>query len=173
MLLKITGFILVMMATTAAGVFFAGKDGYRAKDLYQMKTALNILKSEIEYALTPVPEAMGHISQKINEPVNQIFKCFYDTALTDKKIGIYDIWEKSIEENKSCTYFEKDDIECFKCFGKTLGYLDKNMQLNSIEITLDYIDEKIDMLNSVSDKNKKLYTSLGILSGLMICVVLF
>jgi len=58
-------------------------------------------------------------------------------------------------------------------FGKTLGFLDKSMQLNSIDLTVSYIDSKSEMLTSQDEKNRKMYGSLGILGGMLIVVVLF
>lgn len=172
MIIKIAGIVFVMLATTFMGFYYAGKDIFRIKDLLEMKKALNILKSEIEYSLTPLPEAMNNISQKIDGDVGKIFKAFYEEAEKSKKSGIYEIWLKAITESKDFLYFENEDIESFKSFGRTLGYLDKNMQINNIMLTIEYIDEKTEYLSEASQKSKKLYGSLGILSGLIICIVL-
>ncbi len=100
MIIKIAGIVFVMLATTFMGFYYAGKDIFRIKDLLEMKKALNILKSEIEYSLTPLPEAMNNISQKIDGDVGKIFKAFYEEAEKSKKSGIYEIWLKAITESK-------------------------------------------------------------------------
>ena len=47
------------------------------------------------------------------------------------------------------------------------------MQINNINITISYIDRKIDEIYSQALSNKKMYKSLGILCGIGIVVVLF
>ena len=54
-----------------------------------------------------------------------------------------------------------------------MGYLDKEMQKKNIEITLGYIEHKIEELNKKYEKNGRLYRSLGILGGCLVCILLY
>jgi stage III sporulation protein AB len=58
-------------------------------------------------------------------------------------------------------------------FGKTLGYLDKELQMNAIKHTVGYIDGKIASLQLNCEKNKRMYLNLGVLGGLLLAVVLW
>jgi len=64
------------------------------------------------------------------------------------------------------------DIEQFMSLGSSLGYLDGEMQLNGIEMVISYIDMVTEELKVSSDKNKKMYRSLGVLGGILIVIVL-
>lgn len=171
-MLRILGILLVMLSSTLAGVYYANIEAFRIKDLREMKKALIILLSEIEYTLTPLPQAMDNISKRIDEPISKIFSEF-SSSLNDKTgQGLGDIWVKILEDNKDLYYFNKEDIDYLKSFGKTLGYLDKSLQINSIAVTIKYMEEKVEELNVSSLKNKKLYQTLGVLAGMLICIVL-
>jgi stage III sporulation protein AB len=78
-----------------------------------------------------------------------------------------------MENNKDRTFLAPEDRTVLEDFGKTLGYLDKQMQKNAIEYAVTYIDEKAAALQKQSDKNKRMYQSLGVIGGLFITVVLW
>lgn len=171
-MITILGILLVMSSCTLAGIYYANIEIFRIKDIREMKKALIILLSEIEYTLTPLPQAMENISRRIEEPISNIFSDF-SRSLNDKTgQGIGEIWVQVLDDNKDLYYFNKEDIDYLKSFGKTLGYLDKSLQVNSISITIKYMEDKIEELNITSLKNKKLYQTLGVLGGLLICIVL-
>lgn len=171
MIIKILGFIIVIISTSLIGFFYSYKESFRISDLSEMKKALTILKSEIEYALSPLSVALLNIADKTKNPISNIFsQVSYEI---EKRSGqeISDIWKKSLLDNSIKTYLVKEDIQYFESFGKCLGYLDRQLQLNNIEITINYIKDKIEILNIKSEKNKKMYNSLGILSGILICIL--
>lgn len=172
MILKIIGSIFIIGASSVLGFYYAGKETFRINDLSEMKRAMLILISEIEYSMNTLPEAVKNISSKINKPVSYFFDYFYN-RLSERGINSIDeIWSESIDTNKNKTYFDSEDIECFKSFGSTLGYLDKNMQINNINMVIEYIDYKIEFINNSVQKNKKMYQSLGLLGGMLITIIL-
>ena len=173
MYLKIIGSLLVVMSSALLGFYFAYKEEFRIKDLSELKKALGILKSEIEFARTPLPEAFLHISERVEKSVGGIF---YEMANKLSKKGsdsISDIWTEVFLESTKKTYFASEDLELICSFGKTLGYLDAQMQSNTIAMITDNIDTKIQFLTELSIKNKKMYRSLGVLGGILLCVVLY
>ena len=62
MVVKVIGSIIVFLSCTAAGLFFASKDKFRADELREMKRGLILLKSEIDYSSRPLYEALIDIS---------------------------------------------------------------------------------------------------------------
>jgi len=171
-MIQIVGIILIMTACTTAGIYYANKPAFRIKDLKEIKKALIILHSEIEYTLTPLPVAIENISKRIDGHISKIFSDFVVLLKEKRNHDIGEIWLMSLEESKEKTYFMEEDLEYLISFGKTLGYLDKTLQVNSIALTIKYIEDKIEEITLVSLKNKKLYQTLGVLSGLLICIVL-
>lgn len=171
-MIRMLGIILIMISSTLAGLYYANMQMFRIRDLKEVKKALIILLSEIEYTLTPLPQAMENISTRIEAPVNKIFIDSSNILNEKTGQGIGEVWAEILQNNKEDYYFAEEDLDYLKSFGKTLGYLDKNLQINSIRVTVKYIEDKIEELNVTSLQNKKLYQTLGILGGLLICVVL-
>lgn len=172
MILKIIGAVIIVLSSTLIGFFYSRKEEYRINDLNEMKRAFTILISEIEYASNSLPESMINISNKTENPISKILIDFAENL--NKKDGqtIQQLWTEAVIKNKNDTYFIDEDLENIKSFGSTLGYLDRNMQINNINMMIDYINKKTDTLSEISIKNKKMYRSLGILGGMIIAIIL-
>ena len=170
MLVQAGGAALILGTSIMWGVFMSAKNYYRIKDLREMKRAFSILISEIDYGQTPLSEATMNVSAKCAEPIGRVFKSFSEGLLG--KVDVYLLWSATVESMKDESYFLPEDLEMFKSFGKTLGYLDSEMQVRNIEMQIDYITHAIDELEKIKDKSRKMYLSLGALSGLMTIIVL-
>ncbi len=161
-----------MISSCVLGVYYSFKTEYRINDLLEMKKALTMLISEIEFNLSPLAEAMGNISSKAGVPINRIFSEF------SKKLGsdgssAFEVWRSVWKEQADFTYFAHEDIETFISFGQSLGFLDRKQQNNNIKIALSYIENKIPELLEKSKSNKKMCRSLGIFGGAAVMVILF
>lgn len=170
MILRIVGSLFIIGSTMLGGFYFAHLDAFRISDLLEMKKALAILKQEVMFLHATLPEAFANISKHTNKPINTIFMRMEELMLERHPLEY--IWETALSEKSQKTYFTKEDTEQFLSFGKTLGYLDKQMQLSSIELLKEYIDNTIEALNKTRYKNKKMFQSLGVLSGVLIVIIL-
>ena len=173
MIIRLLGMIFIMSSSTILGFYYSANESYRINDLRQMKKAFLILRSEIEYTLSPIKEAIESISNKIDKPVCEIFKEFKDYLEKSPRSGCDNLWEKSIINNKKRCFFAEEDIHMFLSFGKIAGGMDKKLQLGTIDMIIAFIEEKIEEAKIKSVKNKKLYRSLGILAGAALCIVFF
>lgn len=168
--MQILGIVLVLVSSTMVGAYFGGIHGYRAKDLKEIKKALIVLKQEIEYTLTPLAQALLNTAAKVDKPASDIFA--EAGGLIEQKTVPNLALEKSLNNASAIGYLTKEDVQQLNSLGKTLGYLDKNLQLNTIDLTINYLQEKIDEQIYLNNKNKKLYQTLGILGGILLVVIL-
>ncbi len=172
MFFKIMGGVIVVLASCVIGVYYSFKVEYRIEDLSEMKKALTLLSSEIEFNLSTLAEAMKNISLKVRSPIKDIFEEF-SMELEKRTCKSGELWENIMNKYFCDTYFEREDIESFISFGHTLGYLDAKQQNNNINLCVEYINNKISELKEKSYKNKKMYKSLGLFGGIVIMVIIF
>lgn len=170
--IRIIGILLTLGASTALGIYLANLGAFRKQDLLEIKKALLILKSEIEYVASPLPHAMANIAERTAEPIAGLFAHFAE-ALSQNEKGetAYHLWLASIEAHKKNTFLKEEDWEVIGNFGKTLGYLDKQMQIDSIQFTTDYITTQATELQEANLKNQRMYKSLGAIAGVLLIVV--
>ena len=164
--------VLVLAATVLAGLYYGSFETYRSNDLQELKKALAILKSEIVFSMTPLPEAFANIGSRIRKPISDIFLEFSERLLNNRRDHIEEIWQNSITLQSGRTYLNKEDIGALISFGRTLGYLDRDMQASGIAITIGYIDTAVEALSMTRAKNQKLFASLGAFSGLVTVIIL-
>ena len=128
-----------------------------------------MLKSEIEYAIYPLPQAFANISARSSLPVADFYADLSHMLSQGETLGT--AWEEVCTALGS-TYLTQEDIHNLLALGKALGNIDADVQLNSIDMAISVIDDTVARLNIETAKNGKMYRGLGILSGLMIVVVL-
>ncbi len=171
MILKIIGSIFILSSTVFLGLYYGNIESYRVSDLLEIKRAFSILKSEIEFAKTPLLESLANISKRTSSPINKIFINLRLKLMQHKDETIVSMWESSLLDASKEAYFTKEDLEQLKSFGKCLSYLDASMQLLNVNLVVGYIDQCVVTLNKTRGKNKKMFNSLGVLGGILIVIV--
>ena len=166
------GVLLIMGATMWFGAYFAMKEKYRLQELEEMERGLIYLQGQIGYLSAPLEEAMECISWKMNGQLGQIFQ--QTAEKLEKKQGetAEEIWQEIWRKEAIHTFLSQEDLEAVLLFGRSLGYLDKKQQENSIELLLRYIENTLIQGRKRLEKNGRLYYGMGCLTGLLIVVTL-
>ena len=173
MFTSIAGAVAIIVACAALGFYYAARESFRIHDLQEFKKALMILSSEIEHLRSPLPMACSNIAKRTKGLVSAMFASFSESLTENEGETAYQLWTQAIQKHKSGAFLAEEDWEALESFGKTLGYLDKQMQQSTITSTVEYIEEKTTSLQLQSDKNKRMYRSLGVIGGLLIAIVLW
>ena len=58
-------------------------------------------------------------------------------------------------------------------FGENLGYLDKDMQINTLDLYITQLETEITELAENLKEKTYLYNTLGVMAGVFISIVLF
>lgn len=169
--LKLCGIILIIASTTGIGFSVGNNMRLRLEELKELKKILGMLRGEIRYTGTPLYEAFGIIGKRTKGAYSDFFM---QTAkeleeLSGKSLRF--IWNGLREKNKESHLSDKD-WERLMQFGDNLGYLDKEMQLGTIELYLEQIETELAEGYANYSKNSRLYQALGICSGLFLTIML-
>lgn len=168
---KIIGIIVTLCSSTLLGLYYSKCIAYRIDNLKQLKKIIILLRGEVKYSLSNIPEALVAISTRTRGE----FKGFLiNVSVELKKFdgnNFHLIWDSSIEKYLIKTYLKKSDLEKLKQLGETLGYLDKEMQLNTLSLYLEQLEEDINYATQNNQQSQKLYRNLGILGGLLIAII--
>ena len=171
MILRIIGAVIVLAASTLAGIYYGNLETYRMRDLLEVKKALTILRSQIEYARAPLSEALQVVALRVKESVGKMFQMCADMLMHEQNERIEHIWQAAVEQHKDTLFITQEDVEQLKGFGAQLGGLELDVQLMNISMLIDYIDERVERLNESRDNNRKLYKSFGVLGGALIVII--
>ena len=142
----------------------------RLSQLKMLKRIVLFLQGEISCARTPLPEAFQTIAGKVEEPFRSFLK---DTAEDLKRCGgasFEAVFAAHAEQCLKDSRLTREDLERFSDLGRSLGYLDKSMQLAQLEAYGQELDLTIEEVVKELPVRKKLYRSLGIMGGLFLTI---
>jgi stage III sporulation protein AB len=84
----------------------------------------------------------------------------------------FEIWREAVEKDLIDTSMAKKDKCQLIQLGENLGYLDKDMQLNTLDLYLSRLDEEIADLTKTAKEKTYLFRSLGIMAGIFISIIM-
>jgi len=169
-MIRILGGLLVCVSTMLLGVYMGGAGTRRAKDLMEFKKSLILLKSQIDFAIYTLPQAFYHISERVQPHFEQLYAKMA-AELEEGQNDAAGVWASGMENLKDSN-LSKDDLANFSILGTSLGHMDAEVQINSIDMVIAGIDDSLKQLMADNPKNVKMYRGLGVVSGLLITIVL-
>jgi len=171
--IRVIGAAMVCISSTIVGYYLSMRNDFRAADLREFKRALAILKSEIEYSLNILPFACDNIASKTQGEVSRFFQVVAARLSDDDGVVVAQVWQEKVDNDLRNSHLIAEDAEQIAQLGKTLGYLDPELQLRGIDILNEYLDKNIETAEAAAGKNKRMLRSLGFICGLVVVVVLF
>lgn len=171
-MIKIIGSIFTICSSIAIGTYFSQSLTWRIEALKEMKNCILLLKGDIRYACTPLPEAFATIGGRKKNAFGKFFLKLSQQLKQLDGSTFVELWKKAVETDLSQTALKKWDKESFGKLGECLGYLDKEMQLNQIDFYLSQLEEEIKQLEMEKKEKKRLYQMLGVMGGLFVTILL-
>lgn len=172
MLLKFLGIGLILASSCGVGFRLSEDFLKRVEDLKNLKKIIFMLRGEIKYNNSTMAEAFETIGNRVENSYKLFFK-EAAKALNDLSGQTFmEIWKQMIERNLKDTKLNKKDMERFKSLGDNLGYLDKEMQLSTIDLYLEHLELEIEEGNKNMNANSRLYKCLGIMGGVLVTLII-
>lgn len=171
-MLKVIGVMMVFAGCSLTGFVIDLRYRKRVKELEELIYALECLKGEITYKLTPLQEACETIGGQMRYGVGA-FLITFSKLLKEKKVDdVYVLWKKALKRESYRFHLIDEDYDKLDEFGRGLGYLDKNMQQVNIELHLNKFKSTLDKALREQEKSSKLRTGMGILIGACISILI-
>jgi len=173
-MIKMCGIILILASSAGIGFNLSNIMRLRLNELAELKKMILMLRGEIKYTGTPLGEAFGVIARRTKGVYSELFKNtgMELNALSGKTLP--EIWKEQYasELMKNESHLSDKDFKWLLQFAEGLGYLDKEMQLGTIELYMEQLDEIIEAGTKDFAKNSKLCKALGICAGLFLTIIL-
>lgn len=175
-MIKLIGALCILFATTALGFAQAAQFAKRPQQIRVLIQALQRLETEIVYAFTPLPEALGRIGQSLFT-VEKTVAIFFKEAsqLLEHRTGFsaQEIWQQSLEKHWSGTAFQQNEREIVLKLGDYLGLSDREDQTKHIRLAMDQLKLEEELAREEQQRYEKMWKSLGVLGGMFVVIVLF
>lgn len=172
MMLKLIGGLLIMVACSLYGIAASNRYSMRPKDLRKLRSAIQMLETEVIFGSTPLPIAMGNVAAKVDGGIRGFFRRISEDLMSGWNYGLDAAWAEGAESLVKETCLTISDKELLMSFGKVLGCSDREDQKKHFELFYIQLKQQEDVAEEERRKNEKLYKSLGFLSGLVIFIIL-
>lgn len=176
MAVKWMGILLVLFSAGGMGVWSAVKWKERLKLLELLRQMIYFMKGEITYSHAPLAEAMERVGRRAQSPLSDLFTGAALGICRQEGESLQEIWSREVKglwEQRAHLPLTGEDLEQLSHLGEHLGYLDVDMQERTLELYLEQLDLSIDYLRSNQRERCRLYTSLGVLGGMLLVIVMY
>lgn len=170
--LKIAGAAMVVAGTSGYGVWMAGNYQSRLLLLEQLQKMIFLLKGQILYANAPLPEALETVGERTTGVLSEWMIQVSERLLSQQGEPLNQIWKEEVDRLDADTALTKTDRQSLAALGEHLGFLDSEMQERNLLLYLEQLDLVIGELRSHRQERCRLYTSLGVMSGMFLAVLL-
>jgi stage III sporulation protein AB len=170
---KYIGTFLILYALTAIGWMRAEKIRKRQEERMYLKKLIMMLRGEINYHISSMGECFFQISQRIKEPYRSLF---IDLSIEmeegdGKEFSI--LWNDIVIKGLQGYLIYNRDLDNLAEIGSHLGYLDKEMQINYLNLYLDNLEESIQEGRKKAATDEKMNKVMGLMAGIFLVVLLW
>lgn len=171
-MIKGLGIVLIVAASTIWGFYYGERFKKRVKDLKELQRGIYVLKSEINFTRSLLPDALHKVYEKCDGPIGGIFLRVSELLSTNEEDDVYSCFIQSINEKKGELSLTQGDLGIFMDFTKSLGEVDIEGHNDMLALTLENLGKALEDAERNIDKNVKMYRYLGFSFGAMVGIIL-
>ena len=170
-MLRVAGMALIIISGSALGVCMSRELAQRVRWLGELERLMQVLKGEIQYAATPLPEIFPELAKRTEEPLESFFASLASAMELRSKSTTGDIFAEQAEALLGFGGLKERDVEALVRFGRRLGCPDREQQVQTIRLYQEELAAARAEAQEDYRQKAKVYQSLGFLGGCF-CVLL-
>ena len=169
--MRFIALFIIFICISLIGITLGNWFKLRVKELQEFESIFYSLKNNITFMRTPISQALRLSCSRRTELSNRFLRIADEIEKGDF-YNLIDVVKKVFEVDKFKLYLNQSDLDIIYDF---FGNLENN-NLNSFEnlfnIFVKRVDEQLKEAIEFRNKNKKIYSTLGIGIGAMIVIFL-
>lgn len=169
---KTLGVCLIFIAAAGCGLTYSRRLRLRLEHLRQLQQLILLLQGEIQYQCSTLPEAFLTCGNQVKSVCGSWFMETGKRLNEMEGVGFQEIWEQQLLDLQQDTMLSISNIEDLRRLGNQLSYPDKETQIGALKLYSHRLKEQEDQLTKELPIKMKLGTTLGVLSGLFLIILL-
>jgi len=170
---KLIAGILLVIGTSGIGYFYYLEMKTRISNLKQMKEIMVLIENEISYSKASLPNLCRTLERKVNGYYQKFFQRINQESKNLQRYSFLEVWVQSCEELRVELGAKNSDILMLQEFLGNQNYNNVEMQIKSLEFRRKELETCIEELEITLNNSKKMYLSLGVMSGLLASIILW
>ncbi len=165
------GSLLVIGSASVLGWQLGDRYRKRRQQLEDIRLALQVLITEIEYGQVPLPEALQQAA-KVRPGIGS--KVLFKTAdILLEKTGQTprDAWKEALNQEATNTVLHTEDIDILLGLSVSLGASNTKDQLRYFKLTIQRLERMIEEASMAEASGVRLFRYLGVLGGILLVLL--
>ena len=170
-MLKVLAMVLIVASSSAVGFGFAANVRTQAQQLLQLTGALEYMKNEISYRLTPLPELFAMLAQQSDKAVGEFFGCCAQQMAQNPAASVQGIVCDALQKTPQLTLSQTARQTLLE-LSMSLGKFDAAGQMSAITLAAGRFRQELQTLESRRRERCRSYETIGVCAGLALAVIL-
>ena len=172
-MLKLLGALLIISASTTFGFYQASRYVQRTKQIRQLIHALKRLEADIQYGLTPLPDAFTKLSDTMTAPLSTIFNDMGNQlSQQQREQSLQEMWRDVLEQHWIHTSLKQAEKDILIQFGSLLGMSDALDQQRHFELVINRLELEEKTAKEDQTRYESMWKSLGTLLGILLVILM-
>ncbi|MEW6523115.1 MAG: hypothetical protein AB1445_06010 [Bacillota bacterium] len=172
LLLKLAGAVLVVGAGAALGHAVSQRYRQRPRELQQFQRALELLVTEISYAVSPLPHALGRAGVGTTYPVREVFSGAASRLASGGLVTAGDGWTAALDAATPALSLNAADLEIIRSLGAVFSMPGAREQVRHLELACRRLAQHESAARADESRYARLALQLGVLGALALTIVL-
>lgn len=106
------------------------------------------------------------------EPYQSWLLSLYERLRSRQGTSLAGIWEEEMEKHLKGTVIPEDILEGLGRLGKELGTIDLQMQIRTLDLYLESMEQRMEEMRAEEKERIRLYKCIGVTVGVFLAIVL-
>lgn len=172
-MLKLIGALLLTAGCSGLGYLLRQDLKRRLDQQRELIHILEMMKSEVSYGKSSLPEICLLVSAKAGAPYGRFLREVYEESMENTGASFADIWERRAAGLKEKLFLSRQELQSLQKFAHLCGYMDPHMQEKAIEERIRELSKQAEGTEEEIAGKGRVYMSLGVVGGLLLTIILF
>lgn len=169
---KEIGVVLVLLSTSLEGIRRAADIRRGYEQMQSLRYIIALMKSEIRYGRASLEDVFDSVAEKCEDPYKSWFITMRQKIQKKSGERFVTIWQESVDSCLDKLKISKREKQNLKETGAKLGNMDLQMQIRSLELYEERLEEGIRRIQEQMETKIRLCYCLGVSSGLLTTILL-
>lgn len=171
-MMSFVGAVLILIAGTLFGFQKAAGFAERPTQIRQLTHALQRLETEIDFAATPLPEALLRTAEGSPEPLAAMLRQVSAQVRRSEERSFSEVWEDAVTQHWRETSMGTAERGIVLRLGTTLGISDREDQLKHLKHAVVGLRSEEETARDDQRRYEKMWKSLGLLIAALVVILM-
>lgn len=172
MWLELIGSGMVLWASDSVGRQAAANLAGRPGELRALLAVLQMLETEIEYAATPLPQALRRVAEAVQGVARDALRRGAQALHSDPALPASRAWGETVRHLQEYSCLRADDLVPLQTLGAYLGGSDRLDQIKHLALAREQLKTRLERAQEDLDRLGRVYRYSGLCAGLTLVLVL-